>query len=242
MTTLWARTLAPDADDRYLYLKGPARPYTIPYGLSTILAAGSPTQGRHLLLVEGVIDVHILRARDRQRRSTRRHGNQHSAFRGTGRCRHRERHARTRQRLRRPNRDDKRDPSRHQRLAIIPHLGDRSRPPRGDQGPRRSHPDQGSRRLDTRISRAHLRHHGTRARAHWPVADHDHEAGRRAGLARASAWLGTLHARHAIEQTAALDAVAASLGYDNDAVQRTFRARHWENEPKRPSSVHAIER
>ena len=242
VTTLWARTLAPDADDRYLYLKGPARPYTIPYGLSTILAAGSPTQGRHLLLVEGVIDVHILRARDRQRRSTRRHGNQHSAFRGTGRCRHRERHARTRQRLRRPNRDDKRDPSRHQRLAIIPHLGDRSRPPRGDQGPGDLIRIKG-RDAWTRASAAPIC--GITAHAlelTGPVADHDHEAGRRAGLARASAWLGTLHARHAIEQTAALDAVAASLGYDNDAVQRTFRARHWENEPKRPSSVHAIER
>ena len=34
-TTLWARSLSPESDDRYLYLKGAARPATMPYGLST---------------------------------------------------------------------------------------------------------------------------------------------------------------------------------------------------------------
>jgi hypothetical protein len=59
---------------------------------------------------------------------------------------------------------------------------------------------------------------------------------------RASAWLGALHGRHSIEQTSALDAVAETLGYERDAVHRTFRARHWRNEPERTPTAQSIER
>ena len=50
---------------------------------------------------------------------------------------------------------------------------------------------------------------------------------RRAGLARAAEWLGRLPPRLAIEQAAALNAAAESLGYDSDAVRRAFSARYW---------------
>ena len=75
-----------------------------------------------------------------------------------------------------------------------------------------------------------------------PLADLGHEPARRAALARASAWLAALHGRHSIEQTAALDTVAQALGYDSEAVRRTFRARHWRNEPERSPSAQGIER
>ena len=46
---------------RYLYLRGAARAGLPPYGLSSVLA-GSLNRRRELVLVEGVIDVHALRA------------------------------------------------------------------------------------------------------------------------------------------------------------------------------------
>jgi hypothetical protein len=61
-------------------------------------------------------------------------------------------------------------------------------------------------------------------------------------LARASAWLGTLHPRHVIEQTAALDLVAKTLGYDTDAVRRTFRSNHWTRQPGRTARGNGMDR
>jgi hypothetical protein len=58
----------------------------------------------------------------------------------------------------------------------------------------------------------------------------DGELPRRAGFARAGAWLGTLPPRLAIEQTRALDIVADAFGYDRAAAQRAFRARYWRRE------------
>jgi DNA primase len=61
--TLWARALdeADATDTRYLYLRGASRTHLPPYGLSDVLASG---RARHeIVLVEGLIDVHQLRAR-----------------------------------------------------------------------------------------------------------------------------------------------------------------------------------
>ena len=61
--TLWVRTIrqCQEEGSRYLYLRGAARAGLPPYGLSTVLA-GSLDRRRELVLVEGVIDVHALRA------------------------------------------------------------------------------------------------------------------------------------------------------------------------------------
>jgi DNA primase len=50
---------------------------------------------------------------------------------------------------------------------------------------------------------------------------------RRDALARAGAWLGSLPPRYALEQEDAVRAVAERCGYSSEAVQRAFRARFW---------------
>lgn len=61
--TIWARSIETEVapDPRYLYLRGASRTNLPPYGLSDILA-GSPDLRRDLVLVEGLFDVHQLRA------------------------------------------------------------------------------------------------------------------------------------------------------------------------------------
>jgi hypothetical protein len=61
--TFWARSLSENADPdaRYLYLRGSSRTNLPPYGLSDVLASSADTR-RHLVLVEGVFDLHQLRA------------------------------------------------------------------------------------------------------------------------------------------------------------------------------------
>jgi DNA primase len=54
-------------------------------------------------------------------------------------------------------------------------------------------------------------------------APHD----RRSALARAGAWLGSLPPRLALEQEDAVRAVALRCGYSEPAVERAFRARFW---------------
>src|SRR5262249_25496409 len=58
----WARSLHDsDPSTRYLYLRGASRSALPPYGLSEVLRL--PARERHeLVLVEGLIDVHNLRA------------------------------------------------------------------------------------------------------------------------------------------------------------------------------------
>ena len=61
--TLWTRTLDnhTTADGKYLYLRGASRTNLPPYGLSDLLA-GNADNRRNLVLVEGVLDLHQLRA------------------------------------------------------------------------------------------------------------------------------------------------------------------------------------
>ncbi len=243
VATLWARTLEPAADDRYLYLKGTARPDTVPYGLSTLLASGSRTETRDLLLVEGVIDVHILRA----------HAIDNvAALGGTA----------TNSRLFETLADlgianvtlalDNDQAGKTATTRAIEAAANAARSPLvwvinpdlldNAKDPGELIRDRG-RESWTRATAAPVC--GITARAlelTGPLADLRHEPGRRAGLARANAWLGTLHPRYSIEQTAALDTVAKTLGYDPEAVRRTFRASHWLKEPERTPSAHGIER
>jgi hypothetical protein len=46
----------------------------------------------------------------------------------------------------------------------------------------------------------------------------------------AASLSGQIPARLAIEQTTAVSTVAATLGYDADAVNRAFRERYWRHE------------
>jgi DNA primase len=50
---------------------------------------------------------------------------------------------------------------------------------------------------------------------------------RRAALARAGRWLGTLPPRFALEQEDAVRTVAEACGYSPAAAERAFRARYW---------------
>ncbi|MGZ4334869.1 MAG: hypothetical protein ACXVRJ_11440 [Gaiellaceae bacterium] len=56
---------------------------------------------------------------------------------------------------------------------------------------------------------------------------------RRAALARAANWLGTLPPRYALEQEDAIRQVAERCGYSRDAVERAFRARFWDCSERR---------
>ena len=59
--TFWARALD-NHEPRYLYLRGAGRSYLPPYGLSDVLRLPSRDR-RELVLVEGLVDVHHLRAK-----------------------------------------------------------------------------------------------------------------------------------------------------------------------------------
>ena len=59
------------------------------------------------------------------------------------------------------------------------------------------------------------------------IGPEDRVSVRRAALARAGRWLGTLAPRYALEQEDALRRVADQCGYSRDAVERAFRARYW---------------
>jgi hypothetical protein len=70
------------------------------------------------------------------------------------------------------------------------------------------------------------------------VTPHDDARERRAALARAGEWLGTLPARYALEQEDAVRYVADQCGYSRAAVERAFRARFW-HRPSRATHSHA---
>ena len=61
------------------------------------------------------------------------------------------------------------------------------------------------------------------------------QTSRRATLARAGAWLGSLPPRLALEQDDALRTVSSRCGYSFEAVQRAFRAQYWQP-PERPQT------
>jgi DNA primase len=61
--TFWARALDNGkSDSRYLYLRGASRTDLLPYGLADLLAGGTDIR-REIVIVEGFLDLHQLRAR-----------------------------------------------------------------------------------------------------------------------------------------------------------------------------------
>lgn len=219
VVTLWARAVDQTAEDRYLYLRGASRSGALPYGMSDLLATTSTQTRAEVTLVEGVLDVHLLRA----------HGIRGVAALGganisRGLFERLADHGVDRLILAFDNdtagqaatisaiEASVRAPRSPQLWVIDPDLYDSANDP-GDLI-RTSGGDAWRtaatapccaitwRALDLTGSTAST---GT-------------ELGRRAGLAKAVAWLGTLPPRLAIEQTSALDVAASTLGYDHDVV------------------------
>ena len=236
--TLWARTIH-DADTaaKYLYLRGAGRSNLPPYGLSDVLKLPRSDR-RELVLVEGLLDVHHLRA----------HGLAHIAAVGAARI----------------NPDALANLTRHGIETVILALdNDQS----GRDGLIRAidriiltadapnlrvvDPNQLGTAKDPD---AYVREHGIEAfrslltnadcATTWRALDHTRDITpdsqpleRRAALAHAGQWLGKLPPHLALEQEDAIRAVSKRCGYSTEAVQRAFRARFWRTPESQRLSV-----
>ena len=235
--TFWARSLAEkvDADTRYLYLRGARRSDLPPYGFSEVLS-GSPAARRELVLVEGVFDLHQLRA----------HGLEGvAALGGTG--------VRAELFERLASRGVETvtlclDNDEAGRMATVRTVEQAARartcPALFVVDPKRlgcaKDPDAYVLTRGVAAWRVLLDERGCaivwRAGEHLRGVNADSpQRKRREALSRVGAWLGTLPPRLALEQEDALKAAAVRCGYSPDSVQRAFRARFW-TEPRRVRS------
>lgn len=234
--TLWTRSVDPFADEasKYLYLKGASRTDLPPYGFADLRGEGADAR-REVILVEGLLDVHQLRARGMQ--SVVAVGGT-SAPPGMF-----ERLART-------------------GVESIVLAFDNDEPGRRGaakavEAACRAKTAPAIRVIeptalgDAKDPDAFVREHGIEAferivggagcgvawRANeLVVASGQQLITRRAALGRAGRWLGTLPPRLALEQEDAIHAVAERCGYSPEATARTFRARFWrELEPNQPT-------
>lgn len=228
--TLWARSLQDSASSsRYLYLRGASRSGLPPYGLSEVLRL--PAADRHeVTLVEGLIDVHHLRAKEF--RGVAAIGGariQPDAVRKLGRlgidsvvlafdndAPGRDGLSRAVERITTMN-------DAPALRVLDPHrLGNCKDPDAFVQ----EHGVASFRALTARAECAV----GWRARELLQGVTPDDQARvRRAALARAGNWLGTLSGRYALEQEDAIRQIAERCGYSRDAVARAFRARFWDH-------------
>jgi len=225
IATLWARALdeVSDADTRYLYLRGGSRTNLAPYGLSDTFfrSDGAPSE---IVLVEGLIDVHQLRAR----------GIEGVASLGGTSMR-----AQAFQRLRRRGIEtvtlclDNDDAGRRATARAVEESA------RAANGPivyvvdpaalaPAKDPDELVRERGAGAWRELLtrRTCGIEWRARELASGASPEsppAERRAALGRAGRWLGTLPPRLALEQEDALRAVAEMFGYSVPSVRRAFQ-------------------
>jgi hypothetical protein len=234
--TLWARAIddSSDAGARYLYLRGATRTGLPPYGLADVLA--QPVAERsELILVEGLIDVHHLRARG---------VTNVAALGGTG----------TRpeafERLARLGFErvtlclDRDEPGRAATARAIEHAARAKRSPSifvvdpehlaPAKDPDAFIRERGVERWADLLGKGEC---GITWRAQELLegaAPESAPAVRRNALGRAGAWLGALPARLALEQEDALRFSAERCGYSSQAVERAFRARYWsEARPER---------
>jgi len=243
--TLWARGLdkAIDAETRYLYLRGAVRTNLPPYGLPDASHGGDGVP-REIVVVEGLIDVHQLRARGIENVTAlggtsirpqvferlRRRGieavtlcldNDNAGRRATARA--------VEQSARAAD-----GPTVH---VIDPAALAPSKDP--DEFVRQRGAGAWPELLATRIC-------GIEWRARELAAGISREssaAERRAALGRAGRWLGTLPPRLALEQEDALHAVADLCGYSVPAVRRAFQIRFFREQAiERAKAVRASER
>jgi hypothetical protein len=224
--TLWARSLDASAgDSRYLYLRGASRSNLPPYGLSWVLK--ETPRPRELVLVEGLFDVHHLRALEIKNVA---------ALGGTSA------QPSTFERLARLgfetvslslDRDDAGRTATAQAVERAARAGrspavrvidpDRLAPAKDPDAFVRERPEAWSDLLNTRSCGVVWRALEF-ARAVEPTSAQDE---RRDALMRAGIWLGSLPARLSLEQEDGVRAVAEQCGYTPDAVARAFRARFW---------------
>ena len=236
--TLWARSLSDSgaADTRYLYLRGASRSNLPPYGLSDVLAS-LPATRRDLVLVEGVMDLHQLRA----------HGIESVvALGGLGI------QPRAFEHLAQLGVEqitlcfDRDDPGRTGTARAIEHACRASRSPAiFVVDPERLAPTKDpdafvrERGVEAWSAVVDNRECGVAWRAAELVADvtlRSDRAARRAALVRAGSWLGGLSARLALEQEDAVRVVSVRCGYSPEAVERAFRARFW-SQPRREQAA-----
>jgi DNA primase len=226
--TLWARAVGDDERaSKYLYLRGARRTGLPPYGLSEVLRL-PPGERRDLVLVEGLLDVHHLRARG---------VTNVAALGGTGAD------STAFERLARlgfervtlcldgdgPGRvAAARAVDRAVRAAASPTLlvlDSKHLAPAKD--PDAFVRDRG---VDAWLEVLGKRECAIGWRAREFLVGVDQESlplARRDALARAGSWLGSLPPRYALEQEDAVHSVAELCGYSSEAVERAFRARFW---------------
>jgi hypothetical protein len=232
--TLWARAVddADVSEARYLYLRGASRAKLPPYGLLDALIQ-SPGARREIVLVEGLLDVHQLRARGIENAA---------ALGGTSMA------TSVFERLHRLGVEavtlcfDNDDAGRAATTRIVENaVRARSSPDLYVVDPARlgaaKDPDEFVRRLGASMWRELLE--GRTCGIVWRACDlaaarrDDPASVRRIALARAGGWLGALPPRLAVEQEDAVRAVADTCGYSAPAVERAFRARFWREQPRR---------
>ena len=232
--TLWARALDDEAsrNSRYLNLRGARRADLPPYGLSHVLAQ-PPEVRRALVLVEGLLDVHQLHSRG---------AHNVAALGGTAVS------AELFERLARLGFErvtlcfDRDEPGRKATARAVEQSGRARLSPAllvvdPEQLAPAKDPDELIRIRGGEAWPAVLR--AGRCGFAWRaiqllegVTPERGEAPRRAALARAGSWLGTLPPRLALEQEDAVRAVAKQTGYSTEAVGRAFRARYWQRAPE----------
>ena len=241
--TLWARSLKDsDSSTRYLYLTGASRLGLPPYGLSDVPRL-PPSERSELLLVEGLIDVHHLRAK----------GLPNVAAVGGARL-----NPDLVPRIGRLGFDTI-------VLAFDNDAPGREGISRAVEGVSRAKEAPTLRVLEpkqlgaSKDPDAFVREHGIeKFRALIEQADcaiswqalelthgitpQDDTPSRRAALARAGTWLGTLPARLSLEQEDAVRRVADQCGYSQPAVERAFHARFWNRSEGRRRIGLSIER
>ncbi len=245
--TLWARTLSNSeaAEARYLYLTGARRSTLPPYGLSDVLSAPRYVR-RDVVLVEGVMDYHQLRA----------HGVENVVALGGLSIA-----AKTFERLSRYGVErvtlcfDRDEPGRAATARAVEQSGRAHSSPAifvvdSERLAPAKDPDEFIQKGGVEAWRALLA--ATECGVIWRakeliagVTPQSPAGARRAALARAGSWLGVLPARCALEQEDAVRAVAMRCGYSPAAVERAFRARFWPEgiePPTAPTIRPALER
>jgi DNA primase len=236
--TFWTRSLGDsDSTTRYLYLRGASRSVLPPYRFSEVIRQ-SPTDRRELVLVEGLIDVHRLRA----------DGMGNVAAVGGARM--------TPEMISHVSRAtldslvlafDNDAAGRDGISAAVDAFSRSSAAPTI----RVIEPTVFG---DSKDPDAYVRHHGLddlralisqagcgvswRAREFLDgITPADEPQARRTALARAGEWLGALPPRLSLEQEDAVRVVAERCGYSVPAVERSFRARFWRDPPLRGQEI-----